>query len=179
MFNWLNFSIALVQISHYPTQRWSSSLTHLCHQVTNRFNTLWTSDAIWRRQHVVWKPYIFHYERIPSNVSKYHHLLESIAKIAHFYILTLPGGGGGSLWRKKIHFSKGCGEKMAITQLIIGLAPWNYFHSIENKIFVKIKPKRDTSLQKKSCFFLAPWSKFPPFFFFFFCLKGSTLTFDI
>ena len=27
--------------------------------------------------------------------SRHHHLLESIAKIAHFYILTLPGGGGG------------------------------------------------------------------------------------
>ena len=114
--------------------------------------------------------------------SRHHHLSESIAKIAHFNILSPPGG---SLWRKnpnKIHFFKGCGEKMAITRLIIKLAPWNYFHSIENKILVKIKPKRDTWLQKKSSrarFFLQPWSKFPPFFQFFWLIRVKFLTFNI
>ena len=48
---------------------------------------------------------------------------------------------------KKIHFFKGCGEKMAITRLILRLAPQNHVHSIENKIFVKIKLERDTGLQ--------------------------------
>ena len=94
------------------------------------------------------------------------------------------GGGGGSLWRKnkKNHFFKGCGEKMTITQLIIKLAPWNYVHSIENKILVKIKPKRDTRLQKKSSrarFFLQPWSKFPTFFSFFLLKWVKFLTFNI
>ena len=37
---------------------------------------------------------------------------------------------------------------MTITQKIIKLEPWNYVHSIENKILVKIKPERDTRLQK-------------------------------
>ena len=37
---------------------------------------------------------------------------------------------------------------MAITQLILGLAPWNQLHSIENKILAKINLKRDTGLQK-------------------------------
>ena len=61
--------------------------------------------------------------------SIHHHILESIAKIAHFYILTLPGGGGGGgchfdeKFQKKSHFFKGCGEKIAITWLILGLAP--------------------------------------------------------
>ena len=59
---------------------------------------------------------------------------------------------------------------MTITQLIKGLAPWNYFHSIENKIVVKIKTERDTRLQKKKSnrarFFLQP-----PFLFIF-GLKG-------
>ena len=107
--------------------------------------------------------------------SKHHHLVESIAKIAHFCILTLPGGGVTLTKKsKKNHFFKGCGKKMTITRLIIKLAPWNYIHSIENKILVKIKPKRDTRLQKKSSrarFFLQPWSKFPPFFNCF-CLNG-------
>ena len=59
---------------------------------------------------------------------------------------------------------------MTITQLIIKLAPWKYVHSIENKILVKIKPKRDTRLQKKSSrarFFLATVVKIPAFFQFF------------
>ena len=63
---------------------------------------------------------------------------------------------------------------MTITQLIIKLAPWNYVHSIENKILVKIKPKRDTRLQKKieqSSIFLATVVKIPDFFHFF-CLNG-------
>ena len=45
--------------------------------------------------------------------SRHHHLIESIAKIAHFCILTVPGGGG-SLWRKnkkKITFLKVVGIK--------------------------------------------------------------------
>ena len=57
-----------------------------------------------------------------------HHLLESIAKIAHFYIMILLGGGGGGCYfdekiPPKNNFFKGCGEKMAITWLILGLAP--------------------------------------------------------
>ena len=59
---------------------------------------------------------------------------------------------------------------MTITRLIIKLAPWNYVHSIENKILVKIKPKRDTRLQKKikqSSIFLATVVKIPAFFQFF------------
>ena len=61
---------------------------------------------------------------------------------------------------------------MAITRLMIKLAPWNYVYSIENKILVKIMPKRDTSLQKKieqSSIFLATVVKIPAFFF---CLNG-------
>ena len=53
---------------------------------------------------------------------------------------------------------------MTITQLII--KPWNYVHSIENNILVKIKPKRDTRLQKKieqSSIFLATVVKIPAF----------------
>ena len=60
---------------------------------------------------------------------------------------------------------------MTITQVMIKLAPWNYVHSIENKILVKIKPKRDTRLQKKidqSSIFLATVVKIPAFFQFFF-----------
>ena len=44
--------------------------------------------------------------------------------------------------------------------VILGLAPQNYMHSIENQILVKIKLKRDTRLQKKNqaeLFFLQPW----------------------
>ena len=39
---------------------------------------------------------------------------------------------------------------MAITQLLLGLAPENHVHSIENKILIKITLKRDTGLQRKS-----------------------------
>ena len=58
---------------------------------------------------------------------------------------------------------------MTITRLIIKLAPWNYVYSIENKILVKIKPKRDTRLQKneQSSIFLATVVKIPAFFQFF------------
>ena len=55
-------------------------------------------------------------------------------RILTFWLL-LGGGGGGHFDEKKIkknHFFKGCGEKTTITRLIIKLAPWNYFHSIEN-----------------------------------------------
>ena len=69
--------------------------------------------------------------------SRHHHLIESIAKIAHFCILTVPGGVTFTKKSKKIHFFKGSGEKMTITRLIIKLAHWNYVHSIENKILVK------------------------------------------
>ena len=64
---------------------------------------------------------------------------------------------------------------MPITPLIMKLAPWNYVHSIENKILVKIRPKRDTRLQKKieqSSIFLATVVKIPALFFIFFCLNG-------
>ena len=63
---------------------------------------------------------------------------------------------------------------MTITRLMIKLAPWNYVHSIENKILVKIKLKRDTMLQKKieqSSIFLATVVKIPAFLIFF-CLNG-------
>ena len=72
-----------------------------------RFNPLWPSDVIWWRQHVVWTPNIFHYEKIPPNFicfffkRKHHHLLESIAKIAQLYISTLLWGGGGHFEEKK------------------------------------------------------------------------------
>ena len=62
-----------------------------------------------------------------------------------------------------------------LTQLIIGLAPWNYFHSTENRILVKIKPKCDTRLQKQiehSSIFLATVVKIRAFFIFIFGLKG-------
>ena len=60
---------------------------------------------------------------------------------------------------------------MTITPLIITLAPWNYVHSIEKNFLVKIKPKRDTRLQKKieqSSIFLATVVKIPAFFQYFF-----------
>ena len=63
---------------------------------------------------------------------------------------------------------------MTITQFIIKLVPWNYVYSIENKILVKIKLKRDTRLQKKidqSSIFLATVVKIPAFFHFF-CSNG-------
>ena len=74
--------------------------------------------------------------------------------MSHFYILALPGGGGGgggggvTLTKKKNHFFRGFEEKVAITRLILRLAPYNHLHSIENQILVKIKLKRDTRLQK-------------------------------
>ena len=52
--------------------------------------------------------------------SRHHHNLESIDKIAHFYILNIPGGHFDE--KKKTNLFKGCGEKMAITRLILGLA---------------------------------------------------------
>ena len=55
--------------------------------------------------------------------SRQHHLLESIAKIAHFYILTLPGGVTLTKFKKKKSFLRGGGEKTAITRLILELAP--------------------------------------------------------
>ena len=63
---------------------------------------------------------------------------------------------------------------MAITQLIMKLAPWNYVHSIENKILVKIKPKRDTRLQKNRAEldFSCNRGQNSRLFSFFFCLNG-------
>ena len=52
--------------------------------------------------------------------SRYHHLIESIAKIAHFYILTLPGGG---------HFD----EKIPKKSLIPTLWGENGHNSINNR----------------------------------------------
>ena len=100
--------------------------------------------------------------------SRHHHLLESIANITHFYIFDSSWGVILTKKSKKIHFFKGCGEKMTITRLMIELTPWNYFHSIENNILVKIKPKRDTRLQKKNraeVDFFATVVKIPAFFF--------------
>ena len=71
---------------------------------------------------------------------------------------------------------------MTITRLIIKLAPWNYVHSIENKFLVKIKPKRDTRLQKKieqSSIFLATVVKIPAFFHFFSLQWVKFLTFNV
>ena len=64
-----------------------------------------------------------HFGRVTE--SRHHHPVESIAKIAHFYNLTIPGGVTLNPQKKtkKKHFFKGCGEKLAITQSIIGLAP--------------------------------------------------------
>ena len=31
-------------------------------------NPLWPSDALWRRQRDMYKPYSFRYEKIPSNL---------------------------------------------------------------------------------------------------------------
>ena len=71
---------------------------------------------------------------------------------------------------------------MTITRIIMMLAPWNYVQSIENKILVSIKPKRDTMLQQKieqSLIFLATVVKIPAFFHFY-LLKGvKFLTFNI
>ena len=114
--------------------------------------------------------------------NRHHHLVESVAKIAHFYILTLPGGGHfDEKIQKNSLFQRLWGENDH-NSITIKLAPWNYVHSIENKILVKIKPKSDTRLQKKSSrarFFLQPWSKFPPFFNFFLLKWVKFLTFNI
>ena len=68
-----------------PSRQQPRHLTHI--------NPLWQSDAIWRRQHVVQKHHIFHYERIPSNLRCCDFLKKTSSsfriywKIAHFYIL--------------------------------------------------------------------------------------------
>ena len=114
--------------------------------------------------------------------SRHHHLIESIAKIAHFCIFDSSWGGHFDEKIQKNSLFQRLWEKTTITRLIIKLAPWNYVHSIENKILVKIKPKRDTRLQKKSSrarFFLQSWSKFPPFFNFFLLKWVKFLTFNI
>ena len=51
--------------------------------------------------------------------SRHHHLLESIANIAHFYILTFPDGH----FDEKKSILRGCGEKTAITRLIFRFVP--------------------------------------------------------
>ena len=63
---------------------------------------------------------------------------------------------------------------MAITRLILRLAPENYLHSIENKILVKIKLKCDTGLHKNGAEldFFGTVVKIPALVSFFFGLKG-------
>ena len=65
-----------------------------------------------------------------------------------------------------------CGEKITMAQFKIGLVPWNYFNSKEDKLLVKIKSKHDTRLQKsqEELDFFATVVKIPAFFLFF-CLK--------
>ena len=46
--------------------------------------------------------------------SRHHYLLESIAKIAHFYILTFPGGHFDEKIKKTITFSKVVGRKLSL-----------------------------------------------------------------
>ena len=107
--------------------------------------------------------------------SRHYHLLESIAKIAHFYILTLPGGGGGggggvTLAKKipqKSLFQKLWGEN-GHDAIDIGASDQNLLAFNREKKF-KIKQKCGTRLQKISSrarFFLQLWSKFPLFFIF-------------
>ena len=53
----------------YPSLNWYSWYNYIA--LIGRWgwlNALWPSDALWRRQHVVYKTHIFHYERIPSNL---------------------------------------------------------------------------------------------------------------
>ena len=73
---------------------------------------------------------------------------------------------GGHFDEKKYNLFKSCGEKMAITRLLLGLAPYNYLHSIENKIVVNTKLKRYTRLRKKIVV------KIPALFSFLVGLKG-------
>ena len=63
---------------------------------------------------------------------------------------------------------------MAITRLILGLAPWNQLHSIENKILVKSNLKRDTGLQNNRAVldFFYNLGQIPAFFSFFWLKKG-------
>ena len=80
---------------------------------------------------------------------RHHDLLESIAKIAHFYILILPGGGGGGHFEEKIqknHFFKGCGEKTAIIN--IKASALKLLANFGLILDDNIKLKRDTSLQE-------------------------------
>ena len=113
--------------------------------------------------------------------SRHHHLSESIAKIVHFYILTLPGGGGGGHFDEKIpknQIFKGCGEKMAITRLIIELAPWNYFHS---KFWLKSSQNATLVANKieQSSIFFATVVKIPPIFLFFLLKRIKFFTFNV
>ena len=64
---------------------------------------------------------------------------------------------------------------------MIGLAPWNYIHLIENIILVIIKPKRDTRLQKNRAEldFFATVVKIPAFYHFFGLKRVKFLPFDI
>ena len=89
------------------------------------------------------------------------------------------GGGGGGHFdekipppqKKKNHFFKGCGETMAITQLIIGQTPCNYFQS---KILDK--SSQNATLSWKKCN-RGQNSRLFSFFFVFFGLKGYIINF--
>ena len=76
-------------------------ITHLS------FNSSWPSDAILWRQHIVLKPYIFHYERIPPNLKWCNFLkvdiiiFENQLQKLRIFTFWLFLGGGGVLLAKK------------------------------------------------------------------------------
>ena len=102
--------------------------------------------------------------------SRHLHLLESFAKISHFYILTIPGGG--SLWRKlkkKSLFQRLWEENGQNSIDNRRVAPWNYFHSMENKILVKSSQNATLGCKKNRAElegFCNRGKKNPPFFLF-------------
>ena len=76
------------------------------------------------------KTYIFHYERIPPNLRCCNFFKVDIIifenPLQKLRIFTFWLFLGWSLWRKnqkKNHIFRGCGEKTAITRLILRLAP--------------------------------------------------------
>ena len=114
--------------------------------------------------------------------SGYHHLLESIVKVAHFYILTLPegeGGGGVTLTKKskKIHFLKVGGEN-GHNSINIRASALKSLAFDTKQILVKIKLKSDTRLHKKSIFF-GNLDKNSCLFSIFWLKKVKYLTFNI
>ena len=104
------------------TENKKMGYTNLIPLTSTSVNSSWPSDAIWWRQHIVLKPYIFHYEIIPPNLrfcnfSKVNIIINQnpLQKLRNFTFWLFLGGGGGD-------FFTGCGEKTAITQLILRLA---------------------------------------------------------